>query len=190
MGAAAPAIIGLGLQVAGGVTGAVSERRAAKNAKREAGRQAAVLQANAELALSIALRNADLRRLQGQKLEGAQRAAAGASGITFDGSFQDVVAESARVAEFEAQDIEFGGQQQRLEFLNQASQLRRTGRITAGALNLSSMTTLLGTGAKAFSTVSKLVALGGDSAGLVHVKSELKKSGLSKSEIAEFTKGM
>ena len=146
--ATAVAVVGIVLGVAGGVAGARAERKAGKAAKRQGQLQAAIETENAAVALALAERDAEIRRLQGQKLLGAQRAVAGASGITPIGSFQDIAAESARVAEFEARDIEFAGTRRREDFISRATQFAQIGRARAKIGRRAAFATLLSAGAR------------------------------------------
>lgn len=156
--AAAAAVAGLVIGVAGGFAGAKSERTAGKAAKRQGQLQAATEIENAVVAQAVAERDAELRRLQGQKLVGAQRAAIGASGATALGSFQDIVAESARITEFEARDIEFAGAQRRQDFTNRATQFLQFGRVSEGQARRRSIGTLLQSGAQGALGTAKLIS--------------------------------
>ena len=78
-----------------------------------ASREAGIAEANADIAKDQARRNAEAIRERALRLQGQQRAAAGASGIALDGSsFVDAIDDSAIQSELDALTARYEGQLQ------------------------------------------------------------------------------
>lgn len=109
-----------------GVLGTFMSARAQSNAARY---NAQVAENQATLATQAASENERRQRVLDKKNLGAIRAAYGASGITLDGSPQDVIEESAMNAELNALTIRHGGAVTALGYQNSA----RLDRYRAGS---------------------------------------------------------
>ncbi|HEX7005583.1 MAG TPA: hypothetical protein VF274_00460 [Alphaproteobacteria bacterium] len=122
--------------------GAVAQGNAAKSA---ANFNAAVARRNADIARANAAADAARQKQRGALLAGRQRAAAGASGITAEGSPLDVMADSAIASELDALTTRYRGELQARAYGQDATlqdmrgdAAQTAGYIGAGAALLSS----------------------------------------------------
>lgn len=150
-------ILGLVAQIGGGVmqaVGAVNEGEAAAQAAEYNASQA---RQNAALSLQQSAEEERRLRVMGQKDIGAARAAYGASGVSADsGSVMDVIGESAANAERDALTARQGGQQKASMFMQESDFYKRGGANARSNSYLKAAGSLLGTGASAADSYTKL----------------------------------
>lgn len=91
-------------------------------------RDAAIADQNADIAEDQARARQDMIRREARKLKGAQRAAAGAAGITLDGSAFDVMEDSAIEAELDALTAGYEGKLEARAYRSAAAAKRYSAR--------------------------------------------------------------
>ena len=138
---------GVLLLVAATALSAASSIQQGRAADKAAQFNARALEADAKQAKAVAAFEARLARERGAKLLGRQRAAAGASGISLEGSPLLVMGETAANIERDALAIEFGGAARAAALRNQAAGERFAGRQAKRAGFFKAGTTVLGSAA-------------------------------------------
>lgn len=136
------------LLVVGGILSAVGTLASA-NAQAQAYKyNAKVSDINADMATQTAAENERRQRILNAKKLGDIRAGYGASGLTIDGSPQDVLEESAAAAELDALTIRHGGLVEATGYRNDARLARSQASSTMTKGYISAATDLLGSGSK------------------------------------------
>lgn len=106
---------------------AVGSLYSGRQAKKQAGRDAAFAEENARLARQKAKAEASRIRDQGRRFIGAQRAQIGVSGIGIE-NFADVISDSAAQIEADALMAEWGGELEARGFTHEAESARAYGK--------------------------------------------------------------
>lgn len=138
MGAAAIPLI-----VAGSTISAIGTYNQGKAAYQASIYNAGILEQNAQLAKQQASEDERRQRVTAQKQLGNIRAQYGASGVSLEGSAQDVLEESAANAELDALTIRYQGLAKSNAYLNEAKSQRYQGAQAFRAAKLSAAGTLL-----------------------------------------------
>lgn len=152
MGAAGAMALG------GGFLGAVGSLAQGQAQAKMAEYNAVLARRNARLTLEQAKREAYLVRKEGFKSLGATRAAVGASGLTLEGSFRDVLSESAMNVKRDEMTVKYQGQLSAINFEIEARQQEQFAKVAkiGGAINAASSLLSGGARAASFSNVSRI----------------------------------
>lgn len=137
-----------GLQVIGGIVGAVGSLQSGKAAAAAGEYNAQVAERNAQAATDQAAADERQLRISGRKQIGGMRAAIGASGVSLSGSALDILGESAANLELDALNIRHGGQVKSLLYQSDATLDRMGGQNALRQSRYSAASTLLGSAAK------------------------------------------
>jgi hypothetical protein len=116
------------IPIAGAALSAVGSIASGLSQQSEARRQAAYLNANADLAERQGQSEAQIIREKARRLAGQNRAAVGASGVDIAGSFLDALADSDIDAELDAQTALWNGKLEATNYRAQARSAKASGR--------------------------------------------------------------
>lgn len=113
------------LQVAPHVLGAFSSRKQGRS-------EARLLRQQSRVAMAQSTADEEAQRRQARLLHGAQAAALAQSGTGMDGSNEQIMSQSAAMAELDALNIRYRGQMESRGLLARAKAAKRTGNLSAG----------------------------------------------------------
>lgn len=143
----APAVLA-GVALAGTAMSAIGQLKQA-GAQSAAGEyNAKIAEQQAGLARQQSVEEERKFRIQSQKQLGSMRAGYGASGVTLEGSPLDVLAESAKTAEFDALTIRQGGKVKEQQYMAEARLQRKAGQSAFSGALIGAAGSLLAQGAK------------------------------------------
>jgi hypothetical protein len=155
MGAAA--IVGIGMQAAGGILGAYGSIQAGNQNQRLAEREADVLDYRASLVEEQGKFGAEQTRKKGTAIQGAQKAGYAAQGVVVgDGTSGEQIEQTAKLSEQDALQIKLNAAREAWGLREQAKMTRYRGDIAKLQGRLNAVGGLLGTGGSIAGSVASM----------------------------------
>lgn len=151
-----PFTISMGLTIAGGALNFMGVMNESEAASRAASYNRGLAQKNAQLTRKQTEMEEARLRQQGAREIGQAVANFGASGVSVTGSALDVLVESARTLEEDALFLRHTGQLQAAQFDAEAKYIGEQDRAQRQTAMLRGVAGLIGTGAQAYDTSSRL----------------------------------